>query len=169
MVAANLPSPMAVSSVLPSKVGTSCPAVGRKLQQKKNTLVCKRVGKRLVWTRAASKGGAATTKSLAPTGNYATDAQCADQELPRSTYWQVSAGFPKFNERIPSSGSVRVLVLPVDFPDAVATGSPATDMLPITRALNDVYGARSPRADWSSTSSLCRRTCESVVNPPHGA
>lgn len=142
-VAANLPSPMAVSSVLPSKVGTSCPAVGRKLQQKKNTLVCKRVGKRLVWTRVASKGGATATKSPAPTGNYATDAQCADQESPRSTYWQVSAGFPKFNERIPSSGSVRVLVLPVDFPDAVATGSPATDMVPITRALNDVYGALS--------------------------
>jgi M6 family metalloprotease-like protein len=52
----------------------------------------------------------------------------------------VSNGFPKFAERIPSAGSVRVMMLPVDFPDVIATGSPATDMLPITRALTSVFG-----------------------------
>jgi len=139
---------IATPSVMPSKAGTSCPAVGSKLQLKNTTLVCKRSGRRLLWTRTTSKS--ATTTPSTPvgsgsnqsrtTGGYAPDAQCADTETPRTTYWQVSAGFPKFSERIPSTGTVRVMMLPVDFPDAPATSSPASDMLPITRALSDVYG-----------------------------
>lgn len=146
------PAQIAAQSPVPSKVGTTCPAVGRKLQLKNTTLVCKRSGRRLLWTRTTSKAPTTTTTTSTTTTTttttvpettvgYAPNAQCADKETPRSKYdWQVSAGFPKFNERIPSTGTVRVMMLPVDFPDAPATSNPASDMIPITRALSDVYG-----------------------------
>lgn len=137
-------------SVVPTKAGTPCRTAGATTISKSVTLTCKRSGKRLVWT-TNSASSTSTTKSPATTtvppttlpasaGAFAADSQCADQENPRTTYWQVSNGFPKFAQRIPSSGTVRVLMLPVDFPDVVASGSPATDMLPITRALTDVFG-----------------------------
>lgn len=125
--------------ISPSKAGATCKVVGSTTKHRGVSLTCQRTGKRLVW-RA---GAAPTTTTIVPTantGNFSPDSQCADQETPRTSYWQVSAGFPKFNERIQSSGTVRVMMLPVDFPDAPAVGAPSTDMLPITRALSDVYG-----------------------------
>jgi M6 family metalloprotease-like protein len=135
-------------TAVPTKSGTACRTIGATTVAKSVTLTCKRVGKRLVWTRTSQVTPRTTTTTVSPTtttlpvttGGFSPDAQCADQETPRTTYWQVSNGFPKFAQRIPSAGSVRVLMLPVDFPDVVATGSPATDMLPITRALTSVFG-----------------------------
>ena len=143
--------PISVSppeAAVPTKSGTACRTVGATTVAKSATLTCKRVGKRLVWTRTSQVTPRTTTTTVSTTtttlpvttGGFSPDAQCADQETPRTTYWQVSNGFPKFAERIPSAGSVRVMMLPVDFPDVVATGSPATDMLPITRALTSVFG-----------------------------
>lgn len=153
----------------PTKAGTTCRVVGATTRVKKTNLVCKRVGRRLVWTKTPGAKATTTPASLTPplptTGNFAPDSQCADQETPRTTYWQVSAGFPKFPERIPSTGTVRVLMLPVDFPDAVATGSPSSDMLPITRALTDVYGTLSNGAlvfDFVTLPSYLRVSREST-------
>jgi len=144
--------PISVSpaeTAVPTKSGTVCRTVGATTVSNSVTLTCKRVGKRLVWKRTSQATPNTTTTTVittttttlpVTTGGFSPDTQCADQETPRTTYWQVSNGFPKFAQRIPSAGSVRVLMLPVDFPDVVATGSPATDMLPITRALSDVFG-----------------------------
>ena len=143
--------PISVSppeAAVPTKSGTACRTIGATTVAKSVTLTCKRVGKRLVWTRTSQVTPRTTTTTVTPTattlpvttGGFSPDAQCADQETPRTTYWQVSNGFPKFAERIPSAGSVRVMMLPVDFPDVVATGNPATDMLPITRAVASVFG-----------------------------
>ena len=134
-------------SAAPTKAGTTCRVAGATTVSKSTKYVCKRVGKRLVWAKAnAATKPAATTTATGPStnaGSFAPDSQCADQETPRTTYWQVSNGFPKFAQRIPSNGRVRVLMLPVDFPDAVATSTPGSDMLPITRAIGDVFATLS--------------------------
>jgi len=129
------------SRSVPTRAGTACTSIGSTTTHKKQSLVCRKVGKRLIWTKTAAPARTTTT-TVPPTtsGSFAPDAICADKETSRSQYWQVSAGFPKFARRIASTGTVRVLMLPVDFPDAVASGSPTTDMLPITRAISDVFG-----------------------------
>lgn len=156
VLAAMVPTGLATTSAsaqAPAKAGTACKVVGATLKQKKTTLVCRRVGKRLVWRAKpsatsgnAGSGSAAVTTPAVQSGNYSPDNECADIESPRTTYWQVTAGFPRFAERVPSIGTVRVMMLPVDFPDVVATGSPATDMLHFTRALSAIYTGMSDGA-----------------------
>lgn len=161
------------SRSVPTRAGTACTSIGATTKVKKQSLTCKMVGKRLIWTKTAAP--AQTTTTTAPTtsttvpsstsGGFAPDAMCADKETSRTQFWEVSAGFPKFTRRIPSSGTVRVLMLPVDFPDAVASGSPATDMLPITRAISDVYGNLSNGAlsfDFTTLPSYLRVSNEST-------
>lgn len=137
------PSSTPTQTGAPNKAGTPCRTAGQTTQTKSVSFVCTKVGKRLIWRRSASNSRPSptvpTTTLPANSGGFSADSECADQETPRTTYWQVSNGFPKFAERIPSRGNVRVLMLPVDFPDVIATGTPATDMLPITRAVGQVY------------------------------
>lgn len=132
----------------PEISGVKCSKLDRIRIVKAERFQCKKSSAGLRWVAVSVKPQkivpSKTATSQVPktenilSGDFSLDATCADVGTPPS-YWQTSSGFPKMSERIPSAGTVNVLMLPVDFPDLVATGSPSKDMLPITKAVGDVY------------------------------
>lgn len=135
LLLATAPAHLAQGS--PAIDGRKCPKVGRARTVAGTTYDCRKVGRALRWT---------VRRTNTDSGDFAAIEVCRDTEANRSAYWQVSAGFPKYAERIPGSGTVNVLMLPVDFPDSPASTTPASDMASTATAVsglfNDLSGGR---------------------------
>ena len=120
-------------------LGTSCTKVGAKRKVRTVAYTCVLVGKRRVWTPAASTGSSATvttTTSVGPASSTTTaTAQCKLSD-PNGKRNGISLGFPRLSERLKSTGTVRIGVVFVDFSDAVAT-----------RSTQSVYALISPDAE----------------------
>jgi len=83
--------------------------------------------------RASASEPAATFK---PT----SACQLMDQVTPeRSFATDVSAGFPKVRIRLPSTGHIRALIVPVDFPEVRGQDQPARFFTPLANDVRDFY------------------------------
>jgi M6 family metalloprotease-like protein len=66
--------------------------------------------------------------------------QVMDGNTPtRSMATDVAAGFPKVRVRLPSSGHVRALIIPVDFPDVAGRVDPGRLFAPLAVRVRDFY------------------------------
>jgi M6 family metalloprotease-like protein len=63
--------------------------------------------------------------------------QC--QLLDQTNNEQMQVGFPKAPGRLPSFGTIRALIVPVDFADVVGKRLPAEEFTPMTDGMNDFY------------------------------
>lgn len=61
----------------------------------------------------------------------------------RSLATDVSTGFPKVRVRLPSSGPIRALIVPVDFADLAGRDDPAAFFTPLARDMRSFYLAQS--------------------------
>jgi M6 family metalloprotease-like protein len=87
---------------------------------------------------------AARTTFSANTYNPRSHCQLIDQVTPNRTVNSgLSAGFPRVSTRLPNYGRLRALIVPIDFPDVPASGSPVTLYTPIAEAVRDFYYAQS--------------------------
>jgi len=132
----------------PTISGTSCATVGAKRKFSKVSYSCVLVGKRRVWAVATNSGSTATTTTIArgtTTGTSTTVAEDRSSTVPASLCKLsdpngkqngISLGFPRLSERLKSTGTVRIGVVFVDFPDAAAT-----------RSTQSVYSLISPEAE----------------------
>jgi len=51
----------------------------------------------------------------------------------------MNSGFPHRTERLPTSGVIRALMIPVDFPDVVGSGNPADIYFDMAKGMDDFY------------------------------
>lgn len=123
-------APSGSTQAAPQLDGKRCPKVGRARTVAGTTFDCRKVGRTTRWVRR---------ESLTESGAFAPIEGCRDAERARNAYWQVSAGFPKYAERIPGSGTVNVLMLPVDFPDSPAATTPANDMASTAATVSSLF------------------------------
>ena len=63
--------------------------------------------------------------------------QC--QLLDQTNNVQMEVGFPKAPGRLPSFGTIKALILPVDFADVIGQRPPAEEFTPMTYGMNDFY------------------------------
>jgi len=121
----------------PTIVGTACSKVGAKRTVRKVAHTCSLVGKRRVWTRT-TKTAATPNKRRPPTPPTASPATADACKLsnPNGKAQGISLGFPRLAERLKSTGTVRIGVVFVDFPDSVAT-----------RTTQSVFSVISPDAE----------------------
>ena len=123
-----------VSSAAPQVVGTKCVKAGSFRTAKTVRYECKKSSKGLRWVITSTKGTSTTTTLPTSTTSSTTtttlpvpDPVITNVELCRlkekKPRLDVSIGFPKVENRLRSTGGVRLLVLFVDFPDSVATKS----------------------------------------------
>jgi M6 family metalloprotease-like protein len=90
--------------------------------------------------RANSAGFFTVTVDLpqsASTNKFVPTTQC--QLLDQTNNLQMEVGFPKAPGRLPSFGTIRALILPVDFADVVGQRPPAEEFTPMTDGMNDFY------------------------------
>jgi M6 family metalloprotease-like protein len=72
------------------------------------------------------------------TGNkFTPTTQC--QLLDQTNNPQMEVGFPKAPGRLQSFGTIRALIVPVDFADVVGKRPPAEEFTPMTDGMNDYY------------------------------
>ena len=89
-------------------------------------------------TRLAALTAIANESAL--TFRPTSDCQLLDQVTPnRSLGVDLSAGFPKVRQRLPSYGRIRALIVPVDFSDVPGSDDPPTFFKPIAEGLRDIY------------------------------
>ncbi|MFM2113410.1 MAG: hypothetical protein RL643_368 [Actinomycetota bacterium] len=123
----------------PAIRGTSCTKVGAKRKVGKVSYSCVLVGKRRIWAVADNTGSSATitttTSVAAAASSTAAASQCKLSD-PNGKRNGISLGFPRLAERLKSTGTVRIGVVFVDFPDAAAT-----------RSTQSVYSLISPDAE----------------------
>ena len=109
---------VSADSSSPTIVGTGCSKVGAQRTVRKVVHTCTLAGKRRIWARATAT---TTTTSLPPpTASPATADACKLSD-PNGKVRGISLGFPRLAERLKSTGTVRIGVVFVDFPDSVAT------------------------------------------------
>ena len=90
--------------------------------------------------RANSAGFFTVTVDLpqsASTNKFVPTTQC--QLLDQTNNLQMEVGFPKAPGRLPSFGTIRALIIPVDFADVVGQRPPAEEFTPMTDGMNDFY------------------------------
>ena len=63
--------------------------------------------------------------------------QC--QLLDQTNNLQMEVGFPKAPGRLPSFGTIKALIIPVDFEDVVGQRPPAEEFTPMTDGMNEFY------------------------------
>ena len=63
--------------------------------------------------------------------------QC--QLLDQTNNLQMQVGFPKAPGRLPSFGTIKALIIPVDFADVVGQRPPAEEFTPMTDGMNDFF------------------------------
>ena len=68
---------------------------------------------------------------------YVPTTQC--QLLDQTGNTQMQVGFPKAPGRLPSFGTIKALIVPVDFADVVGQRPPAEEFTPMTDGQNDFY------------------------------
>ena len=149
---------MAEASALKSSPlirGTQCTKIGAKRKVGKVSYTCVLVGKRRVWAPADNTGSSATvatTTSVAPASSTTAAATECKLDDPNGKRNGISLGFPRLLERLKSTGTIRIGVVFVDFPDAVAT-----------RTTQSVFALISPDAERRYTAmSYGRATFEFV-------
>jgi len=120
------------TSVSATSVGKSCSKAGAIAGTKKNPLVCKKVGMKLVWRKVV----VAKTRTVVPS-TTTTVVPSTTTTIPSPIVTNVepckiqekkpnqggSLGFPKVATRARSTGKVQVGVLFADFPDLPATNT----------------------------------------------
>ena len=67
--------------------------------------------------------------------NPTTQCQLAD----RTNNPEMQVGFPKAPGRLPSFGTIKALIIPVDFADVIGKRPPAEEFTPMTDGMNDFY------------------------------
>ncbi len=90
--------------------------------------------------RANSTGFFTVTVDLAqstPTNKFVPTTQC--QLLDQTNNLQMEVGFPKAPGRLPSFGTIRALIIPVDFADVAGQRPPAEEFTPMTDGMNEFY------------------------------
>ena len=90
--------------------------------------------------RANSSGFFTVTVDLpakASSNKYIPTTQC--QLLDQTNNLQMEVGFPKASGRLPSFGTIRALIIPVDFADVVGQRPPAEEFTPMTDGMNEFY------------------------------
>ncbi len=118
-----------VSSAAPQIVGTKCVKVGSFRTAKNVRYQCKKSAKGLRWVIASPKNTATTsttailttTSTTIPSPIVTNVESCRLKE--KKLRLDVSIGFPKIENRLRSTGGVRLGVFFADFPDSVAMKS----------------------------------------------
>ncbi len=90
--------------------------------------------------RANSAGFYTVTVDLPTTASsnkYVPTTQC--QLLDQTNNLQMEVGFPKAPGRLPSFGTIKALIIPVDFADVVGQRPPAEEFTPMTDGMNDFF------------------------------
>ena len=86
----------------------------------------------------------AIANESALTYNPRSPCQLIDQITPnRGLSADLSAGFPRVRQRLPSHGRIRALIVPIDFPDVPGIDNPVTHFTPIADGMRDFYYAQS--------------------------
>jgi hypothetical protein len=75
--------------------------------------------------------------SVATENKYVPTTQC--QLLDQTSNLQMQVGFPKAPGRLPSFGTIKALIVPVDFADVVGQRPPAEEFTPMTDGQNDFF------------------------------
>ena len=75
--------------------------------------------------------------TTATTTKYVPTTQC--QLLDQTNNLQMQVGFPKAPGRLPSFGTIRALIVPVDFADVVGQRPPAEEFTPMTDGMNEFF------------------------------
>jgi M6 family metalloprotease-like protein len=75
--------------------------------------------------------------TTASVNKYVPTTQC--QLLDQTNNLQMEVGFPKAPGRLPSFGTIRALIIPVDFADVVGQRAPAEEFTPMTDGMNEFY------------------------------
>ena len=94
--------------------------------------------------RANSAGFFTVTVDLpiiSSVNKFVATTQC--QLLDQTNNPQMQVGFPKAPGRLPSFGTVKALIIPVDFADVVGQRPPAEEFTPMTDGMNEFYYAMS--------------------------
>ena len=142
-----------VSSAAPQIVGTKCVKAGSFRTAKTVKYQCKKSAKGLRWVIRSPKGTSTTTTTTTTTSPPKTtpDSQistrslfssvesCKDRQRTVYVDRQTRVGYPKLPGRVRSYGRVDVLMLPVDFPDAVAKSDPREDIKKPASTVNKFY------------------------------
>lgn len=90
--------------------------------------------------RAAQDRLTALAKLPASAFTPASPCQLMDQLTPERDFaTDVSAGFPKVRVRLPSSGTIRALIVPVDFPDLRGRDDPTQFFAPLAADMRGFY------------------------------
>lgn len=91
-------------------------------------------------TQARRDALAALANEPASTFRPTSACQLPDEVAPvRSFASDTSTGFPKVRVRLPSSGHIRALIVPVDFNDLQGRDDPAAFFTPLARDMHDFY------------------------------
>jgi M6 family metalloprotease-like protein len=142
-----------VSSAAPQIIGSKCAKAGSIRTAKNVKYQCKKSAKGLRWVAASTKKTPTKSSTTATTNpsNTTPKSQISSQslfssvesckDLQRTVYVdrQTRVGYPKLPGRVRSHGRVDVLMLPVDFPDAVAKSDPRVDIKKPTATVNKFY------------------------------
>jgi M6 family metalloprotease-like protein len=110
----------------PGIAGSPCSRTGQTRSVGRTSFVCVASGARRVWRRVqtaaagASSNTTTTTMPVASSGDLVAASQCRLTD-PRAATEGISLGHPRPAVRLKATGTVRIGVVFVDFPDAVAT------------------------------------------------
>lgn len=107
-----------VARAVPVKVGTPCSKLNAKVTQEGKTYVCKRVKGKLVWKLATP----------AFEDNYqavASDIDACQLQETRNLTGAGAKGFP-IRGTLPTTGELKIAIIPVDFANAPGVGQPST-------------------------------------------
>ena len=72
-----------------------------------------------------------------PTPTFVPKNQC--QLLGQDGDVALNNGFPHRNDRLPTSGVIKALMIPVDFPDVIGSGNPAEIYFEMAKGMDDFY------------------------------
>lgn len=87
-----------------------------------------------------------TVLAVEPVSSFVPKSKCQllDQVTPyRGFRADLSAGFPKVRQRLPSYGNIRALIVPVDFPDRIGADDTVEYFRPVANGVRDFYVAQS--------------------------
>ena len=107
-----------------AKAGTTCKTLGQTSVVGSKTFTCIKSGKKLVWDKGVSAEQPANLPKISPASDFSTVSECKlnkPANLPMDDGPNGSVGFPKNANAFASIGSIKALILFVDFPDVPAT------------------------------------------------
>ena len=93
--------------------------------------------------KANSQGIFTLTIDLKSQTNSSFSPQSECQLLGQNGNQDLNSGFPRREERLPNQGIIRAIIIPVDFPDVIASGNPAEDFFSMAKGNDDFYQRQS--------------------------